>query len=659
MEKRIEELKSLLNKWGHEYYVLDTPSVPDSEYDKHYKELQSLEEQNPHLKTADSPTQRVGGQPKEDLQKVTHRIPMLSLGNAFDEKDLIDFDKRVKKSVGHDVQYVVELKIDGLAVSLKYEEGVFVQGATRGSGTEGEDITSNLKTIRSIPLRLSEPATIEVRGEAYMPKASFDSANQDRESQGKELFANPRNAAAGSLRQLDPKIAAKRNLDMFLYSIAETDNDDIQRHSDGLDYLDQLGFKTNDLRLECDSIEEVMDYIRTMTDTRDDLPYEIDGIVIKVNSLSQQDELGFTGKTPRYAIAYKFPAVEVVTKLHGIELSVGRTGTISPTALLEPVEVAGTTVARALLHNEDYIIEKDIRIGDTVVVKKGGDIIPQVVRVITDQRTGEEARFEMPSHCPECDSETVRLEGEAAVKCISPTCPAQIRESLTHFVSRDAMNIEGAGEKVITQLLQEDLICSISDLYRLEKTSVMGLERMGEKSAKNLLAEIEKSKENSMERVLYGFGIPLVGRTVSKQLAKEYGSINRLRNITKEELMSLDAVGEKIASAIRSFFENDESIQLLRELIDLGVNMDFKGTTTSTDSKFSGKTIVITGTLTSIKRKDLKAQLEELGAKVSGSVSKNTNLLIAGEKAGGKLDDARSLNVEIWDETRTMEELSN
>jgi DNA ligase (NAD+) len=539
-DKRITEVRDLLNHYGYEYYVLDKPSVSDAEYDQLMQELLDLEEKYPQLKTADSPSQRVGGAVLDLFEKVEHRTPMLSLGNAFNEQDLRDFDRRSRQAVGDDISYICELKIDGLAVSLRYEDGLFAQGATRGDGTIGEDITANLKTINTIPLRLRENISLEVRGEAYMPKRSFEALNQAREERGEELFANPRNAAAGSLRQLDPKIAASRKLAVFLYGIGNIDeNSGIESHSAGLDYLDRLGFKTNQERRRCATIEEVIDYVNGWVEKRPQLPYEIDGIVIKVDSLAHQAALGTTAKSPRWAIAYKFPAEEVVTTLLDIELSVGRTGVITPTAILEPVKVAGTTVQRASLHNEDLIREKDIKIGDKVIVKKAGDIIPEVVNVLAEQRTGEEVEFHMPTHCPECESELVRLEGEVALRCINPKCPAQLREGLIHFVSRVAMNIEGLGEKVISQLFAEKLIADVADIYKLTREQLLALERMGEKSADNLLKAIGISKDNSLEKLLFGLGVRHVGAKAAKTLAQYFGTMERLAQASKEELTPL------------------------------------------------------------------------------------------------------------------------
>ncbi|MDR4945264.1 NAD-dependent DNA ligase LigA [Neobacillus cucumis] len=660
--KKIEEIRSLLNQYGYEYYVLDTPTVPDAEYDKLMQELLGLEEQFPELKTVDSPSVRVGGPILDLFEKVEHRTPMLSLGNAFNEGDLRDFDRRVRQAAGDNVSYVAELKIDGLAVSLRYEDGLFAQGATRGDGTIGEDITANLKTINAIPLRLRENVSIEVRGEAYMPKRSFESLNKLREERGEELFANPRNAAAGSLRQLDPKIAASRKLDVFLYGIGNSDEVGVVSHSEGLDYLDQLGFKTNKERRKCTTIEDVIEYVNSWVDKRPNLPYEIDGIVIKVDSLAQQVALGTTAKSPRWAIAYKFPAEEVVTTLLEIELSVGRTGVITPTAILEPVKVAGTTVQRASLHNEDLIREKDIKIGDKVVVKKAGDIIPEVVNVLADQRTGDEVDFHMPTHCPECESELVRLEGEVALRCINPKCPAQIREGLIHFVSRDAMNIDGLGEKVISQLFAEKLISDVADIYKLTREQLLALERMGEKSVTNLLKAIEASKDNSLERLLFGLGIRLVGAKAAKTLAQQFMTMNQLAQATKEELTSINEIGDKMADSIVSFFEQEEAGELIHELAEAGVNMEYKGakpvSAEESNSLFAGKTVVLTGKLEQLSRNEAKEKIEALGGNVAGSVSKKTHLVIAGEDAGSKLTKAQELGIEVWDEERLLVELN-
>lgn len=661
-KSRVQELRDLLNQYGYEYYVLDQPSVPDAEYDKLMNELIEIEESFPELKTADSPTQRIGGQVLDAFEKVQHQTSMLSLGNAFNEEDLRDFDRRVRQTVGDEFSYVCELKIDGLAVSLRYEDGYLVLGATRGDGTTGENITENLKTIRSIPLRIKEPLSMEVRGEAFMPRKSFEALNEAKMERDEVPFANPRNAAAGSLRQLDPKIAAKRNLDIFVYAMTDTGELEIDSHSESLNLLDDLGFKTNKERQTCETIDDVIAYIESWQTKRPELSYDIDGIVVKVDSFDQQAELGTTAKSPRWAIAYKFPAEEVVTKLVNIELTVGRTGVITPTAILEPVQVAGTTVQRASLHNEDLIREKDIRIGDYVVVKKAGDIIPEVVNVIEEKRTGEEQEFTMPTHCPECESELVRLEGEVALRCINPSCPAQIREGLIHFVSRNAMNIDGLGEKVISQLFREQLIKDVADIYTLTKQQLIELERMGEKSADNLIAAIEASKENSLERLLFGLGIRHVGAKAAKTLAQHFETIDKLTKATYDELVAINEIGAKMADAIVAYFTQEEVQELIHELKEYGVNLTYKGpklvSVENVDSVFAGKTVVLTGKLEQLSRNEAKAQIEALGGKVTGSVSKKTDLVVAGEEAGSKLTKANELEIEVWDEARLLTELN-
>jgi len=661
-KSRVQELRELLNQYGYEYYVLDQPSVPDAEYDKLMNELIEIEESFPELKTADSPTQRIGGQVLDAFEKVQHQTSMLSLGNAFNEEDLRDFDRRVRQAVENEFSYVCELKIDGLAVSLRYEDGYLVLGATRGDGTTGENITENLKTIRSIPLRIKEPLSMEVRGEAFMPRKSFKALNEAKMERDEVPFANPRNAAAGSLRQLDPKIAAKRNLDIFVYAMTDTGELEIDSHSESLNLLDDLGFKTNKERQTCETIDDVIAYIESWQTKRPELSYDIDGIVVKVDSFDQQAELGTTAKSPRWAIAYKFPAEEVVTKLVNIELTVGRTGVITPTAILEPVQVAGTTVQRASLHNEDLIREKDIRIGDYVVVKKAGDIIPEVVNVIEEKRMGEEQEFTMPTHCPECESELVRLEGEVALRCINPSCPAQIREGLIHFVSRNAMNIDGLGEKVISQLFREQLIKDVADIYTLTKHQLIELERMGEKSADNLIAAIEASKENSLERLLFGLGIRHVGAKAAKTLAQHFETIDKLTKATYDELVAINEIGAKMADAIVAYFTQEEVQELIHELKEYGVNLTYKGpklvSVENVDSVFAGKTVVLTGKLEQLSRNEAKAQIEALGGKVTGSVSKKTDLVVAGEEAGSKLTKANELEIEVWDEARLLTELN-
>lgn len=658
IKERMDSLVEVLNQYGYSYYVLDNPTVPDAEYDKKLRELEDLEKEYPEFAREDSPTQRIGGEPLDAFRKVTHETPMMSLGNAFNEQDLRDFARRATEGVSGAVTFVCELKIDGLAISLKFQDGKFVLGSTRGDGRVGEDITSNLRTIRSIPLSINEPGTLEVRGEAFMPHKSFLALNEEREEKGEEPFANPRNAAAGSLRQLDPKIAAKRNLDIFLYGVGEWDNNDITSHSESLEALHQLGFKTNKEWKKAESIEEVLEYVAYWTEHRKDLNYEIDGIVVKVDSLDHQDELGFTAKSPRWAIAYKFPAEEVITTLKDIQLSIGRTGVVTPTAILEPVRIAGSTVQRASLHNEDLIREQDIRIGDQVVIKKAGDIIPKVVRSIIEQRTGEEEEFHMPEKCPACGNELVRLEGEVALRCINPNCPAQLMEGLIHFVSRNAMNIDGLGEKVIIQLFHEDLVHTIADLYRLQKEDLLNLERMGEKSVANLLNAIEASKENSLERLLFGLGIRFIGSKAAQILAMEFETMEHLQKATFEEIVDIEEIGDKMADSIVRYFEEEKVIQLLKELSELGVNMTYTGQRRSeiaTDSLFSGKTVVLTGKMEQYTRKEAKELIESLGGSVTGSVSKKTDLVIAGADAGSKLEKAEKLGVEVWGETELKE----
>ncbi len=652
-QKEINELRELLNQYGYEYYVLDKPTVPDAEYDRKLQELTKLEAEFPELITEDSPTQRVGGEPLEGFQKVEHIVPMMSLGNAFDEQDLRDFVRRASQGTNDKISFVCELKIDGLAVSLTYENGRLVRGATRGDGTIGEDITSNLKTIRSIPLTIKETGRIEVRGEAFMPHKSFLALNEAKKEREEEPFANPRNAAAGSLRQLDPKIAARRHLDIYLYGVGEWQAEALETHSERLNKLKELGFKTNPEWKKCKTVEEVMEFVEYWTKERPNLSYEIDGIVIKVDNLKQQEELGFTAKSPRWAIAYKFPAEEAITKLTAIELNVGRTGVVTPTAILEPVKVAGTTVQRATLHNEDLIREQDIRIGDTLVIKKAGDIIPKVVRVMEEKRTGEEEEFHMPENCPECGNELVRLEEEVALRCINPNCPAQLKEGLIHFVSRDAMNIDGLGEKVITQLFREKLIHTIADLYRLKKDELLELDRMGEKSVNNLLQAIEDSKENSLEKLLFGLGIRYVGSKAARTLAMEFETMENLQQASFEDLTAIDEIGDKMADAIVKHFAEEKVTNLLEELQQLGINMAYKGpkqTTVEEDAVFAGKTIVLTGKMENYTRNEAKELIEARGGSVTGSVSKKTDLLIAGEDAGSKLAKAEKLGVDIWTE---------
>ncbi len=662
LEERVKELNQLLHDTGYAYYVLDQPLVPDAVYDQYLQELIAIESEFPDLIYPDSPTQRVGGTILQGFNKVAHTYPMLSLSNAFGREDLDDFDRRIRASIGDDFSYVCELKIDGLAISLTYENGVFVRGATRGDGRVGEDITENLKTIRSIPLRLKKPVTMELRGEAYMPKKSFIALNEFRVEQEEEKFANPRNAAAGSLRQLDPKIAASRNLAIFVYGIGgDGEAYQLDSHAEALDYLDELGFQTNKERKTCHSIDDVQAYIEKWTAQRPELPYEIDGIVIKVNRYVHQQELGFTAKSPRWATAYKFPAEEVVTTLLDIELTVGRTGTLTPTAILQPVKVAGTTVGRASLHNEDLIREKDIRIGDTVIIRKAGDIIPEVVAVVLEARKEDLPEYKMPTHCPVCESELVRIEGEVALRCVNPQCPAQITEGLIHFVSRNAMNIDGLGEKVVEQLFRESLIHDVSDLFTLTKDQLIQLDRMGDKSATNLIAAIEASKQNSMERVLFGLGIRHVGEKAAKILSEELGDMKTLAQATPEQLITIHEIGDKMADSVVRYFDNEEVQELIKRLEDLGVNLSYTGKKvdlSNLNHVLTGKTVVLTGKLEQLTRQEAKEKIELVGGTVAGSVSKKTDIVIAGEDAGSKLDKAQTLGIPVWDENRLIEELN-
>ena len=661
IEQRVTELHQLLHQYNYEYHVQDNPSVPDSEYDKLLHELIDIEREHPELKTDDSPTVRVGGTPVSAFEKVDHDTPMLSLGNAFSEEDLLAFDKRVKDEVG-EVEYMVELKIDGLAVSLKYVDGVFVQGLTRGDGTTGENITQNLKTIHAIPLTLSVPLTFEVRGEAYMPRKSFLALNAYREKVGEQLAANPRNAAAGSLRQLDSKLTAKRKLDIFLYSVNDLRELNAQSQSEALDKLDEIGFKTNHERKLCRNMEEVFEYIKYWTEKRNDLAYDIDGIVIKVNDLSKQDELGFTAKSPKWAIAYKFPAEEVITTLNDIELSIGRTGVVTPTAILEPVKVAGTTVGRASLHNEDLIREKDIRIGDSVVIRKAGEIIPEVVRVVLDRRPEGIKPYNMPEICPSCGHELVRIEGEVALRCINPKCDAKLVEGVIHFVSRTAMNIDGLGERIVEVLYNEDVINDVADLYTLERERLLTLERMGEKKVDKLLAAIEASKTNSLERLLFGLGIRHLGAKASMVLAREFGTMDNLKNATVETLTQIDDIGEKMAQSLVTYLQNEDIINLLEKLEQYGVNMRYTGVTKDDielHPVFGEKTIVLTGKLTIMSRSEATKALTNLGAKVTSSVTKKTDIVIAGSDAGSKREKADSLGIPVWTEQMMVDALRN
>lgn len=661
--KRAEELRSRLNRWSREYYVEDKPTVEDYVYDQEYAELVAIEEQYPDLITSDSPTQRVGGKVLSGFEKVTHDIPLYSLNDVFSKDELFAFDQRVQKAIGRPVDYCCELKIDGLSVSLRYENGEFVRGATRGDGTVGENLTENLKTVRSVPLKLKDAISIEVRGECFMPKKSFVQLNQAREAEGKDIFANPRNAAAGSLRQLDSKITAKRNLDTFLYTVADFGPMKATTQYDALEELEQIGFHTNHEKRLCHSIDEVWSFIEEYHEKRMDLTYEIDGIVIKVNDFSLQDQLGFTVKAPRWATAYKFPPEEVETKIEEIEWTVGRTGVVTPTAIMTPVRVAGTTVSRASLHNGDYIKLKDIRLNDIVRIYKAGDIIPEVAQVVLDQRPADSEPYVLPTHCPICHSELVHLDEEVALRCINPKCPAQIKEGLNHFVSRNAMNIDGLGPRVLAQMYDKQLVTDVADLYKLTEEELLTLDKIKEKSANNILTAIHDSKDNSVERLIFGLGIRHVGSKAAKILAEHFGDLETLSKSDFESIIVLDTIGDTIADSVVTYFSNEEVHDLMSELKQAGVNFEYKGIRSSQietiDSPFKEKTVVLTGKLTRFTREEAKETIENLGGKVTGSVSKKTDIVVAGEDAGSKLTKAQELGIDVWSEEKMAEALAD
>ena len=662
IQQRIEALKEQLNRWSHEYYVEDKPTATDAEYDKAYHELVALEAEHPEFVTPDSPTQRVGGEVLDQFQKVTHTNPMLSLSNAFSKEDLEEFDARLRKLTNRAIEYVCELKIDGLSIALTYQNGQLVLGATRGDGTTGEDVTGNVRTIKSVPLSLKEPWNIEVRGECYMPKKAFVALNQSREEEGLEVFANPRNAAAGSLRQLDPKIAAKRNLSVFLYSSPSVEELNVSTQEELLEKMAEIGFVTNPERLKCQTIDEVWNYIETIASKRPDLPYEIDGMVIKVNDFTAQEEIGFTVKAPRWAIAYKFPAEEAQTVVRNIEWTVGRTGVVTPTAVMDPVQLAGTTVRRASLHNIDLIKERDIRLEDTVVIHKAGDIIPEVTRVILEKRPATSQPYEFPTTCPVCHEKLEHLEEEVAIRCLNPKCSAQLTEGLSHFVSRNAMNMSGIGPRVIKQLFEEGLVMDVADLYKLTLDQLLALDKVQQKSAENILEAIEKSKENSLERLLTGLGIRHVGTKAAKELAQHFKTMTALQEASIEQLLEIDGLGDIIAYSVKTYFEQPSVQELIQELQDSGVNMTYLGVTKDDSAAsghvLSGKTVVLTGTLEQLTRQDAKEKLESLGAKVTGSVSKKTDVVIAGHSAGSKLTKANDLGIEVWSEQQFLDSLA-
>lgn len=642
----MSELVSLLNRYAHEYYTKDAPSVSDSEYDQLYRELVSLEEQYPNEILPESPTHRVGGKVLDGFEKYQHQYPLYSLQDAFSRAELVAFDERVRKEFP-DASYLCELKIDGLSISLAYENGILVAGATRGDGSIGENITENLKRVKDIPLTLPKPLTITVRGECYMPKASFDAVNQLRQENGEAEFANPRNAAAGTLRQLDTSVVAKRNLATFLYQEASPTSEATQE--DVLEKLRQLGFSVNEKRILASTIDQVWDFIEKVGQERDKLPYEIDGIVIKVNHLAAQEELGFTVKAPKWAIAYKFPAEEKEAQLLSVDWTVGRTGVVTPTANLTPVQLAGTTVSRATLHNVDYIREKDIRKDDTVIVYKAGDIIPAVLRVVEGKRVSDE-HLDVPSQCPSCQSDLLHFEDEVALRCINPLCPAQIMEGLAHFASRDAMNISGLGPAVVEKLFAKDLVRDVAGIYRLSIEDLLQLENFKEKSANKLYNAIQASKSNSAEKLLFGLGIRHVGSKASRILLEKFHDIPSLAQAEQEEIASIDSLGMVIAKSLHSYFAQEGTQILLKELEEAGVNLAYLGEKVAADAVLSGKTVVLTGKLETLTRTQAKEKLLRLGANVAGSVSKKTDLVIAGADAGSKLAKAQELGIEIQDE---------
>ena len=646
MNKRMNELVALLNRYATEYYTSDNPSVSDSEYDRLYRELVELETVYPKQVLADSPTHRVGGKVLDGFEKYSHQYPLYSLQDAFSREELDAFDARVRKELAHPT-YICELKIDGLSISLTYEKGILVAGATRGDGSVGENITENLKRVKDIPLTLPEELDITVRGECYMPRASFDQVNQARQENGEPEFANPRNAAAGTLRQLDTAVVAKRNLATFLYQEASPSTRDSQEKV--LKHLEQLGFVVNPKRILAENIDEIWDFIQEVGQERDKLPYDIDGVVIKVNDLAGQEELGFTVKAPKWAVAYKFPAEEKEAQLLSVDWTVGRTGVVTPTANLTPVQLAGTTVSRATLHNVDYIAEKDIRKDDTVIVYKAGDIIPAVLRVVESKRISEE-KLDIPTNCPSCDSDLLHFEDEVALRCINPRCPAQIMEGLIHFASRDAMNITGLGPSVVEKLFAANLVKDVADIYRLQEEDFLLLEGVKEKSAAKLYQAIQASKENSAEKLLFGLGIRHVGSKASQLLLQHFHSIENLAQADPDEVASIESLGGVIAKSLQTYFATEGSEILLKELKEAGVNLDYKGQTVVADAALSGLTVVLTGKLERLKRSEAKSKLESLGAKVTGSVSKKTDLVVAGADAGSKLQKAQELGIEVRDE---------
>ena len=659
IEKRINELIDILNEASRNYYELDNPTITDQEYDDFYRELEELEKEHPEYIKDNSPTKRVGGKVIDEFKKVTHEVPMMSLGDIFNEEEVRQFDERIKKTIPNP-SYVCELKIDGLSVSLLYQNGKLVRGATRGNGVVGEDITHNVETIKNVPLNIDYKGEIEVRGEIYMPKKSFIKLNQEREKKGLNLFANPRNAAAGSVRQLDSSIAAKRNLSTFIYHLPKVDDFDIKKHSEALDYMKKLGFTINPNIKIAKNIDEVIDYINEGNKLRESLPYEIDGIVIKVDNLDDQRKLGYTARTPKWAIAYKFPAEEVLTKLTNIEFCVGRTGKITPRADLNPVHVAGSVVRSVTLHNQDYINEKDIMINDIVSIHKAGDVIPEVVRVIKERRDGTQIPFKMIDTCPICGTKLVKKDEEVAYYCPNINCDARNIEGLIHYASRHTMNIEGFGDEIVEDFYNMGYLKSIPDFYNLykKKKELMELEGFGEKSINNLLDSIENSKNNSLEQLLFALGIKHVGKKVAKIIASHYKNIDNIINASLEEMTNIDDIGEIIALSVKEYFENESNLKVINSLKELGMNMTYLGSEISEDERFNGKTFVLTGTLSKMTRDEASFEIEKRGGKTTSSVTKKTDVVIVGENPGSKYDKAKELGITIWNEEMLSENFS-
>lgn len=649
LEKRVEELSKELEYHNYRYYVMDSPEISDFEYDKLMRELIDIEKEHPELKKPNSPTVRVGGQPIKGFNQVIHTVQMQSLSDVFSFAELEEWDNKVRSLEGT-VDYVVELKIDGLSVSLLYENGELTRGATRGDGNIGEDVTNNIKTIKSIPLKINDTALLEVRGEVYMPRNAFEKLNAQREELEESLFANPRNAAAGSLRQLDPKITASRQLDIFVFNIQRYEGKSIVTHREGLDYLSSLGFKVSPVREVFKDIKDVEKKILELGDKRGELGFDIDGIVIKVNDLKKREELGVTAKTPRWAVAYKFPAERKKTRIKDIIVQVGRTGALTPTAIFEPVRISGSTVSRATLHNEDYIRQKDIRINDVVLIEKAGEIIPEVVEVDLNERNGDEAEFKMPQKCPVCGGDVIRIEGESASRCTNASCPAQLKRSIIHFASRDAMNIDGMGPQIISLLMDNGLVKDAADLYYLKYEDMIELDRMGDKSVKNLLQSIENSKQNNLDRLLYGMGIRYVGGKSAKNIAKAFDNMDKISHASCEELSKVEDIGDKIAESTADFFKDENNMRLLDKLRFAGLNFNYISSDSGNEKILEGKTFVLTGTFSNYTRKEAESLIESYGGKVTGSVSKKTSYVLAGDDPGSKIDKAKAMGVTIISE---------